>query len=72
MSKQSEAKLAQGYRKKPDTCATCIHYESEITKHTEYYGDWTEEKKKRCSVGGFAVNKTSTCRIHALKEEGAA
>lgn len=72
MSKQSEAKLKQGYRNRPDTCANCVNFQSEITKHTEYYGDWTEEKKKRCSVGGFAVTKTSTCRIHALKEGGAA
>jgi hypothetical protein len=27
-----------------------------------------EEKNVRCSLGGFAVNKTATCDMHSLKE----
>lgn len=77
MSKQSEAKLAQGYRKKPDTCSNCKHMQFEVIEksYTRWNGAvevWEEEKAHRCSVGGFAVKKTSTCRIHALKEGGAA
>lgn len=72
MSKQSEAKQAQGYKKNPDTCSNCAHFQSEIVNHTEYYGDWIKEKNKRCSVGGFAVGKNSTCNIHAPKEGSSA
>lgn len=76
MSKQSEAKLAQGYRKNPDTCTNCKHLQFEFIEKSYERWDgtvqtWKEEKSHRCSVGGFAVNKTYTCRIHALKKEGA-
>lgn len=76
MSKQSEAKLAQGYRKKPDTCSNCKHLLFRVTQKTYEQWDgtvltWNEQKNIRCAVGNFAVNKTSTCRIHVLKEGGA-
>lgn len=67
MSKQSEAKEKQGYDPKPiqPTCMNCKHYSSE--KVSESYGwhkEWTREveKKKRCTLGGFAVKKTGSCK----------
>lgn len=77
MSKQSEAKLAQGYRKQPDTCSNCRHQQFDVIEkiYTNWNGraeTWNAEKKHRCSVGGFAIGKNSTCRIHVLKDGGAA
>jgi len=70
MSKQSEAKKAQNYRENADTCANCANYQSELIekKYDGYNGIlvWTEEKGKRCAVGGFAVKKTATCDQHVL------
>ena len=63
MSKQSEAKINQGYNENPipRTCANCAKYESELTIHNYQYREFTEEKNKRCGLGGFAVKKTATC-----------
>ena len=70
MSKQSEAKKAQNYRDDADTCANCANYRSELIDKTydSYDGIqvWTEEKGKRCALGGFAVKKTATCDHHVL------
>lgn len=72
MSKQSDAKNFQNYRETPDTCSNCGHYESQMVERTHSgWGGlraWTEEKNKRCSIGGFAVKKMATCDLHVLKE----
>jgi hypothetical protein len=63
MSKQSDAKIRQGYQATPvkKICSTCKHYESDM-KIAVFLGyPYTEEKEKRCGLGGFAVNKTATC-----------
>lgn len=62
MSKQSEAKKQQGYRTKPDTCANCAHYTSKIEVNSYWE---VESERRRCGLGGFAVNKTATCNEHA-------
>lgn len=64
MSKQSEAKKDQNYRETPDTCSNCSHYESQTVEKSYGAASWTEEKGKRCSIGGFAVKKTATCDRH--------
>ena len=63
MSKQSEAKINQGYNEKPipRTCANCRNYSSELIVHRNSFGGYTQEKNKRCGLGGFAVKKTATC-----------
>jgi hypothetical protein len=63
MSKQSEAKQKQGYDKKPKSrvCSNCRHYMSDFITQKNLYGDYEEEKNKRCGLGGFAVKKTATC-----------
>jgi len=69
MSKQSEAKLNQGYNENhiPKTCPNCARYESEFVVHKHAFGEYTQEKSKRCGIGGFAVKKTATCLMWAWK-----
>ena len=70
MSKHSNAKLAQNYRMTHDACANCGNYESQfvVKIYDAWNGKqtWTEEKGKRCSIGGFPVNKTAVCDLHVL------
>jgi len=63
MSKQSEAKINQGYNDKPipRTCGNCAKYESEFVDLSPPYQQYMQEKNKRCGLGGFAVKKTATC-----------
>lgn len=79
MSKQSEAKAAQGYILKSNTCAGCAFFSSErvlpawmvtandgFTRYTlEIHG---VEKNFLCNVGGFAVKKTASCNIFKPKD----
>ena len=69
MSKQSDAKDRQGFRKSPDTCSNCYHFTSTMTeeKRKYGYGNVTVESNLRCSIGGFKVNKMSVCNKHILK-----
>ena len=68
MSKQSAAKLSQGYDPKPvaPVCMNCKEYRSERIKleQAQWYTlskEYYEEKNRRCQLGGFAVKKTATC-----------
>ena len=73
MSRQSEAKEAQGYVAKaiPQTCVNCCHFESEMVKRESRWMDtkWNEEKNLRCGIGRFAVKKMGTCNEWAGKVE---
>ena len=66
MSKQSDAKKSQGFRKTPDTCANCVHFTMDVVevKVSWERAIFTEEKNKRCGKGGFAVGKNNTCDQH--------
>lgn len=64
MSKQTEAKINQGFRKTPYTCSNCAHFSSQSSTNT--YG-WVGEKQLRCLIGGFKVGKTNVCNKHELK-----
>ena len=72
MSKQSEAKLAQGYIPKPtpNVCSRCNYFA--LDKNMVSYGlsnnTYTEEKNIRCELGGFAVKKNSTCNKFEVKK----
>ena len=64
MSKVSEAKARQHYCDNPvqPVCSTCKHYTSRFETHeSPFYGTRTEEKDRRCGLGGFVVKKTATC-----------
>jgi len=66
MSKQSEAKRAQGYVSKavPQTCKTCQHFRSESVFDYEFRGkQYYRDANLRCGKGGFAVKKMGTCRF---------
>ena len=69
-SPQALAKIEQGFRKKPDCCANCQHFQKEEVKKTyqAYSGlqEWTEDKNMRCTRGGFAVGKSNVCNEHSL------
>jgi len=79
-SEQAEAKLAQGYQDKPNTCATCVHRTFEMVlpawmveinrlavasgKAPEYGDQYKSPKNVRCGIGGFAVKAMAFCRKH--------
>lgn len=68
MSKQSEAKLKQGYMPKaiPTTCCNCTHFHSDMVERSAGVFQscgWVEEKNLRCLVGEFAVKKMGTCSL---------
>lgn len=74
MSRQSEAKSAQGYIAKPvqKACANCVNFKFEhVLMHppTSWRPEgWHADKNMRCGIGGFAVGKTATCSKWAEKE----
>lgn len=70
-SLQALAKIEQGFRKKPDCCGNCQHFQKEeVAKtYTDWKGDrqeWTEDKNMRCIRGSFAVGKSNVCNEHSL------
>ncbi len=72
MSKQSIAKENQGYVAKPTwpVCGNCASYASEfVTEPPAFgFGEWAREINVRCTIGGFKVGKSGTCKRHAEKE----
>jgi hypothetical protein len=71
MSKQSEAKEAQNYRKQPMCCQCCAHFSMDRVKvkKTWLTNPVLEDKNLRCGVGGFAVQKTASCDRFELKAD---
>jgi hypothetical protein len=74
MSKQSEAKAAQGYRTTQQNCGSCAHMTSERVMPTWMRADgyavkdeYLQEKNHRCGIGGFAIKKTATCTRWEIK-----
>ena len=72
MSKQSENKKAQEYQASPivPTCSNCTFFESKMVR--TYYTSlnyYDLEKNLRCGIGGFAVKKHGTCKLHLFKQE---
>jgi len=73
MSKQSEARVSQGYRETSRNCGNCAHRALDMVLpdcgatfySIERYG---VEKNKRCSIGGFAIKNKATCNFHKIKE----
>ena len=59
MNKQSDAKKEQNYREVQNSCANCANYWN--SKHI-----LTEEKGKRCTIGGFVVKKRAMCDRHVF------
>lgn len=65
MSKQSEAKTAQNWRKEPNTCSRCAHFKMDVVeqRYEGFSGTqiWSVDKNLRCSLGGFKTAKTAVC-----------
>lgn len=74
LSPQALAKIAQGYRDKPNTCSNCRHFQKDVVQKEYKAWDglrtWEEDKNLRCGLGGFKVKKTTTCDKHELTAEG--
>lgn len=83
MSKQSEAKEAQGYTTAVRNCGNCANLTSERALPAWMVRDNEErsrigmppypvetfgvEKNLRCGIGGFTIKKTATCTKHTPK-----
>lgn len=69
MSKQSEAKQAQGYEERPviPICANCTHCASVVADSDDLWS-WNIKKELRCGIGGFAVKEIGTCNLYERKE----
>lgn len=70
-SKIQIKKIEQGYTAGPSRaiCSNCDHYTSKMVTIEGAWSTWTEEKNKRCGLGGFAVKKTATCNMFTPKGE---
>lgn len=70
MSKQSDNKEKQGFRKNSPCCGNCKNYTSEIIERTSKYSPhytYQKEGNMRCSLGEFAVGKSNWCTLHEFK-----
>lgn len=64
MSKQSDAKVQQNYRAQSAKCKNCANYLSDVTvikAAASWDLDYTVEKNRRCSLGGFAIKAEGHC-----------
>jgi len=69
MSKQSEAKAAQGYTTDPRNCGNCGRRTFDLETPAWLIREgishanpgWLVEKNQRCGIGGFAIKKTARC-----------
>jgi hypothetical protein len=71
MSKQSEAKAAQCYRRELDKCENCEHFKFDVHEEKSTWSDqiWRTEKNLRCEIGGFKVHKTAVCDRFERKDQ---
>lgn len=65
MSKQSEAKESQRYRRELDKCESCKHFKFDVIEEKSRWSDqvYRTEKNLRCGIGGFKVHKTAVCAM---------
>lgn len=68
MSKQSEAKINQGYTRELKTCANCKHFCFKEEK-AGWNNQYVLEKELRCGIGEFKVHKTATCNLHEKADQ---
>jgi hypothetical protein len=74
MSKQSDAKAAQGYDPKPmpKTCMNCANFTCDRSQPYLPHNEYWLENNLRCTIGGFAVKKMATCDKFEVKNEHSA
>lgn len=77
MSKQSQAKEAQGYTTEPKNCGNCVWRKFDLElpawmqapENIGHYGERHKvEVRQRCGLGGFAIKKTATCQQWRAKD----
>lgn len=84
MSKQSDAKEAQGYIEKANCCATCesltfdlkmpawmigVNDRKALRDESPVYDDsYALQKNLRCGLGGFKAKKMGVCNKFAAKQ----
>lgn len=66
MAKSKVAKIKEEmmWQKSGPTCGNCKFFTSEMIEKENRYYTWREEKKKKCTLGGFATGKVSWCAKH--------
>ena len=68
MSKIATAKIVQQYKEKAHlpVCGNCANYLSTIEEIPSVISGrppYTNETKRRCGIGGFAIKKMGTCSL---------
>lgn len=71
MSKQSEAKEKQGFKKDCPKCANCINFSLEKENYTTQWSnqEYTREFNLRCKIGDFKVGKSNWCSSHIFNDK---
>jgi hypothetical protein len=67
MSKQSELKEKQGFRKDAPNCGNCIYFSSKVETKTSYGTTFKVETELRCNIGDFKIGKSNWCTLHLYK-----
>ena len=68
MSKQSEAKLIQGWQKVAPRCQDCQYFTSIIENKETRFGTYKKESDLRCKIGNFKTGKSSWCKKYEGRE----
>jgi hypothetical protein len=70
MSKQSEAKEKQGFRKDAPCCQNCKHFVSKIERIKSRWSSkmFDKESELRCGIGNFKTFKRSWCNQHEFQQ----
>lgn len=70
MGRVTQKKAEMGYVKRPiwPICGNCAHFTSVVETRSDWY-PYTVEHTKRCGLGGFAVNKTATCKRYTPRDK---
>ena len=77
MSKQSDAKESQGYSLVSGRCGNCAHLKFDVVMPAWMRSEnlervlnglgpihtYAEPSRFRCSLGGFSVKRSATCRL---------
>ena len=67
VSKTQKAKDAQEYVGYPQQCNTCKNFTSklDVIPASGWSRGYKIEKNKRCSIGGFAIKSTASCKLYS-------
>ena len=66
--KQAKAKTEQAFSKQPMKCGNCFAFKVQTETVTHSLGSYEKIKSIRCAVGGFAVNRSNSCKEWRAKQ----